>query len=85
MKSGCTPRICPARTSSSWARAPDEDTLRFAASLAAAYSKGAFAADKVPVDYTRRRFVKKPSGAKPGFVIYTNQRTIFARPCEKTE
>ena len=64
--------------------APDEDTLRFAASLAAAYSKSG-AADKVPVDYTRRRFVKKPSGAKPGFVIYTNQRTIFARPCEKTE
>ena len=61
---------------------PDEDTLRYAASLAAAYSKGGMA-DKVPVDYTRRRFVKKPAGAKPGFVIYTNQHTVYAKPCEK--
>ncbi len=58
---------------------PDEETILFAARLAAAYSKGA-ASTRVPVDYTRRRFVKKPSGAKPGFVIYTNQRTLFVSP-----
>ncbi len=61
---------------------PDEDTLRYAASLAAAYSRGG-TADKVPVDYTRRRYVKKPSGAKPGFVIYTNQHTVYARPARE--
>ena len=58
---------------------PDEETIVFAAKLAAAYSKGAHSSN-VPVDYTRRRFVKKPSGAKPGFVIYTNQRTLYVTP-----
>ena len=36
----------------------------------------------MPVDYTLRRYVKKPSGAKPGFVIYTHQKTIYAAPRE---
>ena len=36
----------------------------------------------VPVDYTKRRYVKKPSGAKPGSVIYTNQRTLIITPDE---
>ena len=58
---------------------PDEETIFFAAKLAAAYSKGARSSN-VPVDYTRRRFVKKPSGAKPGFVVYTNQRTLYVTP-----
>ena len=60
---------------------PDEETLRMAARLAARYSKGA-SAGKVPVDMTRRRYVKKPAGAKPGFVIYTNQKTVLAEPWE---
>lgn len=60
---------------------PDEETLHMAARLAARYSKGA-SAGKVPVDMTRRRYVKKPSGAKPGFVIYTNQTTVLAEPWE---
>lgn len=58
---------------------PDAETLVFAAKLAAAYSKGAHSSN-VPVDYTRRRYVKKPSGAKPGFVIYTHQRTLYVTP-----
>ena len=58
---------------------PSQETLLFAASLAARYSKGANNA-KTPVDYTKRKYVKKPSGAKPGFVIYTHQRTIMAEP-----
>ena len=60
---------------------PDEETLHMAARLAARYSKGA-GAGKVPVDMTRRRYVKKPSGAKPGFVIYTHQQTVLAEPWE---
>ncbi len=52
--------------------APD-GTLACALKLAALFSKGRGAA--VPVDYTLRKYVKKPSGAAPGFVIYTNQKT----------
>jgi len=37
----------------------------------------------VPVDYTPARYVKKPNGAKPGFVIYTNFKTASVKP-EKT-
>ena len=48
-------------------------TMKEAALLAAWYSKGKGAA--VPVDYTRRKYVKKPSGAAPGKVIYTHQKT----------
>ena len=58
---------------------PDEATIAYAARLAAAYSKGG-TSSRVPVDYTLRRYVKKPSGAKPGFVIYTHQRTLSVEP-----
>lgn len=62
--------------------APDEATIFYAARLAAAYSKGK-ASSRVPVDFTLRRYVKKPGGAKPGFVIYTNQRTLYVEPAEE--
>ncbi len=58
---------------------PPETTLREAASLAAYYSK-ARASSQVPVDYVQRKFVKKPSGARPGMVIYTTNRTLFVSP-----
>jgi len=58
-----------------------EDTLREAAALAAYYSK-AKASSGVPVDYTLVRHVRKPNGAKPGFVIYDNQRTLYVTPDE---
>ncbi len=58
---------------------PDEGTLREAALLAAYYSKSSTSSN-VPVDFTLRRYVKKPSGAKPGFVIYTHQRTLYVTP-----
>ncbi|MCD8115812.1 MAG: NFACT family protein [Oscillospiraceae bacterium] len=58
---------------------PDEETIYQAACLAAFYSEGA-QAGRVPVDVTEARFVKKPHGARPGMVIYTNQRTIMAEP-----
>jgi predicted ribosome quality control (RQC) complex YloA/Tae2 family protein len=47
-----------------------------AALLAAWFSKARHSAN-VPVDYTERRHVKKPSGAKPGFVIYEKQKTVW--------
>ena len=58
---------------------PDETTLRQAAAVAAWYSR-ARESRNVPVDYTEVRFVKKPAGARPGMVIYTNQRTVYADP-----
>ena len=58
---------------------PDDETIRAAAQIAAAYSKGAQSSN-VPVDYTLRKYVKKPSGARPGFVIFTHQKTLYVHP-----
>ncbi|MBR2572153.1 MAG: NFACT family protein [Clostridia bacterium] len=63
--------------------APDRQTLYEAALLAARYSRGA-SGSQVPVDYTLRKYVKKPGGAKPGFVIYTHQKTLFVTPDEES-
>ncbi|WP_341301882.1 NFACT RNA binding domain-containing protein [Lysinibacillus sp. FSL H8-0500] len=60
---------------------PDETTLREAAILAAYFSK-ARDSSSVPVDYTEIRQVKKPNGAKPGFVIYFEQKTLYIDPDE---
>lgn len=54
-------------------------TLEEAAMLAAHYSQ-AKESSMVPVDYTLVRHVRKPNGAKPGFVIYDNQKTLFITP-----
>lgn len=56
-----------------------EETMLMAARLAATHSSLS-AADKVPVDYTVVKYVKKPSGARPGMVIYTNQKTLTVSP-----
>lgn len=61
---------------------PSEETLLLAASLAVHFSK-ARGSSTVPVDYVEVRRVKKPSGAKPGFVIFTEQSTIYITPDEK--
>ncbi|WKA56761.1 Rqc2 family fibronectin-binding protein [Planococcus shixiaomingii] len=61
--------------------APDETTLLEAATIAAYFSK-ARESSSVPVDYTEARQVKKPNGAKPGFVIYFEQKTLFVTPDE---
>ncbi|MEY8347410.1 NFACT RNA binding domain-containing protein [Bacillus cereus] len=58
---------------------PTEETLLEAAKLAAYYSK-AKASSSVPVDFTKIRHVKKPSGAKLGFVTYDNQQTLYVTP-----
>ena len=57
----------------------DGDSLLFAANLAASFSKAA-SSEQVPVDFTEIKNVKKPSGAKPGMVVYTTNRTIYAKP-----
>jgi predicted ribosome quality control (RQC) complex YloA/Tae2 family protein len=54
-------------------------TLEEAAMLSAFYSQ-AKESSMVPVDYTLIRHVRKPNGAKPGFVIYDNQKTLFITP-----
>lgn len=61
---------------------PDETTLLEAATLSAYFSK-ARESSSVPVDYTDVRQVKKPNGAKPGFVIYFEQKTLFVTPDEE--
>jgi len=58
-----------------------DETLLFAAKLAAKNSKAANSS-QVPVDYTEIKNVKKPSGAKPGMVIYTTNKTVFVNPKE---
>ncbi|AZB42881.1 fibronectin/fibrinogen-binding protein [Bacillus sp. FJAT-42376] len=60
-------------------RTPSEDTILEAANIAAYFSK-ARSSGSVPVDFTLVRHVKKPSGSKPGFVIYDHQQTVFVTP-----
>lgn len=60
---------------------PAEQDIDIAVQLAAYFSK-ARSSSNIPVDCTQRRFVKKPSGSKPGFVIFTNQKTYFTTPDE---
>lgn len=56
-----------------------QSTLIEAASLAAYYSKGKNS-NNVAVDFTERKYVKKPNNAKAGMVIYDNFKTIFVNP-----
>jgi predicted ribosome quality control (RQC) complex YloA/Tae2 family protein len=60
-------------------RAIPDDILLIAARICAYYSE-ARERDKVSVDYTQKRFVKKPSKANLGFVIYTDYKTIIVTP-----
>lgn len=53
------------------------------ASIIAAFHSSAKNSSTVPVDYTEIRFVKKPNGAKPGMVIFTNYHTVFVTPDEE--
>ncbi len=58
---------------------PDHDSILEAASLAAYYSQ-AREGQNIPVDYTTVKNVKKPSGAKPGMVIYDHYHTVYVNP-----
>ena len=58
------------------------ETLKQGAMLAAWYSRGQ-RSSMVPIDYTRRKYVKKPGGAAPGKVIYTHHKTAYMTVEEK--
>ena len=58
---------------------PEAEDIYCAAEIAAWHSKAKNSA-QVPVDYVRVRYVKKPAGAKPGMVIFTNNRTVYVTP-----
>ena len=60
---------------------PDGQSLTEAAMLAAWFSQGKDSG-QVPVDYTPVKAVKKPAGAKPGYVIYHTYRTMYVTPSE---
>lgn len=62
-------------------KTPSEHTIFEAAQLAAFHSKGK-SGSGVPVDYVAMKFVKKPAGAKPGMVIFTNNKTLYVTPDE---
>ena len=63
---------------------PPDKTIEEAAIIAAVNSKGRNST-LVPVDYCLARYVKKPSGAKPGKVIFTNYKTAFVKPDSELE
>ena len=56
-----------------------DELLLYAAEICAYYSDGQ-SGDKIPVDYCQRKFVKKPSKSKAGFVTYTNYKTVLVTP-----
>lgn len=56
-----------------------DETIKYAAELCAYYSDGRDG-DKIPVDYCRRKYVKKPKGGKAGFVTYTDYKTALVHP-----
>ena len=58
---------------------PTDETIKEAANIAAYFSK-ARESSSVPVDFTEVKQVKKPKGAKPGFVIYEGQQTVYVTP-----
>ena len=55
---------------------PPIKTFEEAGSLAAYFSKGK-GADKVEIDYTQKKNVKKPNGGKPGFVVYYTNYSLM--------
>ena len=59
-----------------------DETIYEGAMLAAYFSKSKMSS-KVPVDYTKKKNVKKPSGSKPGMVIYETNSTIYVTPTEE--
>lgn len=56
-----------------------DQQIEIAAQLAAYFCQ-ASDGTKIPIDYTLRKYVKKPSEAKPGFVHYTHQQTCYITP-----
>lgn len=63
---------------------PPDEVIKFAAEVCANFSE-ARGKDKVAVDYTLKKYVKKPGGANAGFVVYTDFNTIIVAPDAHTE
>lgn len=61
---------------------PEAGDIAIAVQLASFFSKSRNGSN-VPVDCVERRYVKKPAGSKPGFVIFTNQKTYYTTPDEQ--
>ena len=59
-----------------------DDAIFEGAMLAAYFSKSKMSA-QVPVDYTKKKNIKKPNGAKPGMVIYETNSTVYVTPTEE--
>ena len=59
-----------------------DETIFEGAMLAAYFSKSKLSS-QVPVDYTKKKNIKKPNGAKPGMVIYETNHTIYVTPTEE--
>ena len=59
-----------------------DETIFEGAMLAAFFSKSRMSS-QVPVDYTKKKNIKKPNGAKPGMVIYETNSTIYVTPTEE--
>ena len=79
---GCTQKIFTVRIQLFLRKAEkiSDTAILEAAQLAAYYSKKARESSQVPVDYTLVRYVSKPSGARPGIVIYVNNKTVYVTP-----
>ncbi|MCQ2546040.1 MAG: NFACT RNA binding domain-containing protein [Clostridia bacterium] len=60
-------------------QSPSEEELFQTAAIAAYHSK-ASTSENVPVDYVKVKYVKKPSGSKPGYVIFTHNKTLYVNP-----
>jgi len=56
-----------------------ETDLQFAADMTAYYSRARHS-EQVPVVYTEPKYVYKPKGAKPGMVVYKQERIVWGRP-----
>lgn len=60
---------------------PDERSMEEAAILAAWFSQGR-ESDRVAVDYTRVKNVRKPAGSRPGMAVYDPYKTVYVKPDE---
>jgi predicted ribosome quality control (RQC) complex YloA/Tae2 family protein len=58
------------------------DAVLLAAARCAAYYSAGRQGSHIPVDWTRRRHVWKPAGARPGFVLYEREHTLVVEPAD---
>lgn len=65
-------------------RAVPDSVIKVAAEICAYYSDGR-EGSKIPVDYSLKKFVKKPPASNTGFVIYTDYHTTLSEPNKHTE